>query len=170
MVINPDNLQLTQNRDWVDYLNLVFQSFIAVGIIRWLVSLKKKKEVVEGEFTFETKEKTYRVILGLRNRGENRIDFDPKQGVYVLWGIDRYHKINLIEDEKNSSIQPQQGSVQLRYLIELDTFEKPIIDSGKIKVFIYTNRNNRFQLNPAPMQLNKWGITIEQYEELVKDL
>lgn len=143
----------------------------AVLAVKWIWgSAFPNKEEVEGEFTFETKEKPYRVIFGVRNTGKNRIDFDPKQGVYIQWESNKYHKINLPEDRKDSSIQPQ-GSAQLRYVIELDKTEGGIIDSKAIKVFIYTSKNNRVQLNPTiGTQLKEWGITIEQYKELVKDL
>lgn len=174
MEINMDTLKIVQNKDWFDYITQALVTLGTVGsaIGTWIAAKRINdlgKEGIEGEFTFETKEKPYRVIFGLRNVGKKSINFDPKQGVYIKWENGN-HKINLIDDGKDSSIQPQ-GSLQLRYPIELDEFEKSVINSGKIKVFIHTAKNNKFQLNPTiRIQLKEWGITKEQYKEGVKDI
>ena len=143
------------------------------SIICFIAKLIRNKylkmiENVEGEFTFyikKVKEKDL-VCLGLRNSCKKKVDFDPKQGVCIKWEKG-YHKINLPEDRIASTIPPRTSkqlktSTQLNYEVNLSNYERSIISSKKIRVFIYTTRNNKFELQPTSEQLKIWKKTKRQ--------
>ena len=174
MEICTDTLKVFQHKDLLDYITQILTALGTSGatIISLMSTVLSKREKIEGEFTFYTERNL--VCLGLRNLSKNVVYFNPQQGVCIMWKDKekiKYHKINLPENSTASFIPPK-GSAQLNYEIKFNRTEKAIINSRQFRVFIYTTRNKRFELNPTERaQLKKlWqGMTIDQWKKDVEN-
>lgn len=157
-------------------MNFFDEFFIAIAVtIFWFIAKYlwnlwlKHEENIDGEFRFEPENNI--VHIGLTNKCKNDIYFDFQKGICIRWGDKKYHKINLIENNNMNSFIPPQGGTQLKYSVNLNIILKNIINSKRFKVFIYTNKNKKFELHPSACQLKEWGLTtMGQYQDLVKDL